>query len=277
VRLLGLLFLFSLVPSAGPAVLVVHDGDSAPYRKAVDGVKQATASVEQVASDDPALAARLARDDGALVVALGPKAAAAVARSGRTSASAALLRAEDAPAGMSAVSFDVAPGIVAPWIKRAFPGRTRVIVLVRPDDTMRKDALRAAAAASGFRVELVDVADPRDAVAALVRALAVEARTSVVWLQPDPKLATRDTLPALVEAGLRARVPTVGFSAYLLRAGALAAVRLDFAAMGEEAARRAAGKPARPPDAWATLEVNGRLAERLGVTVGAGAGVEVNR
>lgn len=270
------LCLLTLLPAAAPVVVVVQDGDSRPYREALAGVARAAARVEAVKSDDPSLAGRLARDDGAVFVALGPKAARALARAHKSAAAATLLRAGDAPEGVSSVALDLPPDLVARWIKRAFPGRTRVIVPVGVGAAAAA-GLVAACDAVGLEAVVVEVADPRDAVPAVTRALATDARRSVLWLQPDKRVAGADGLSALVEAGLRARVPTVGFSAYLLRAGALAAVELDFAAMGEEAARRAAGAAPRAASAWAHLAVNARLAERLGVAVGDGEGVEVTR
>jgi hypothetical protein len=160
-------------------------------------------------------------------------------------------------------------------VARGFPGRTRVIVLRDPARRADDEALRGAAAAAGLTLVLVDVASPGEAVPAFVAALRAPGPPSILLALPDTTVLTADTVAPLSQAALSARVPLVGTSGYFLKIGAVAAVVVDGAGAARAALAVARGE-GRPPTRVSML-VDGRLAQRLGIPVRAGDGIEVRR
>ena len=268
-------------PVAGPAAatpitraLVVFDRDAGPARAALVALARVL-PVDKLSVDAPDLAARLAaRAPGTVALALGPRAAAKIAAS-RAPRAAALVRAAEAPASVPAVVLEAPLAAALPVLARTFPGRTRVLVVGRVVDAA--PALAAAARAAGLTIEVVAAPRADVAVPALERALATDRRRTIVWLAPDAEVVTGDVVAPLVRAALAARVPLIGFSRYFLSAGALGAVSVDYGAASTRALTlaSAAGAPHEPPST--TLVVDGRRAERLGVVVKGGPGVEVSR
>lgn len=270
-------------PSPHRHVVVLADKRTRPFREAMTALSAAAVDVETV--DAAAIAARLAKPlrDGEVFVALGPQAASLLAKTSHRGA-AAIVRASEAPGGIPAVGVEVPPEAQLPWIRQAFPGRTRVLVLRKPGALDEAALIRAE---PRFRFVFVDVESPTTAVFALERALQTDRGKSLVWLLPDPAVITANTIAPLSQAALSARVPVVGFSAYFLRVGALAAVEVDFGQMARAALDLAARAPARlqgesstslkvkevhaPPGAH--LRVNATLAARLGIVVREGRGV----
>jgi len=181
---------------------------------------------------------------------------------------------------LSSVVVDVAFTEQLAWIAHAFPGRPRVVI--PRHGTVHDAALTDAARAAGVELQLVDVRAPGEAVPAVQAALRKSG--AIVLLIPDPVVVTADTIAPLAKTALDARAPLVGFASYFLRVGALAAVSFDTTDMARAAlalARAdttggASGAIVKgPPNA--KLVVDGKLAERLGVTVRAGANIEVKR
>ena len=274
--LVALLGLIAAPPLAGTRVAVIADDGSRPYEDAIQGLTDAGATVERWKATDRDLGARLRKPEGRTVLALGPKSAALLARSGTGPRAALVPRARDAPAGLAAVTLEIPFGRQLAWLASAFPDRRRVLV-VRGDKAADPE-LRGAARQAGFTLELADVARAGEAVPAAQAVLQRGRRGAILWLLPDPIAVTADTLSPLLQTSLAYRVPSVGFSRYFLRAGALAAVVVDYRAAALQAVALArAGEARVEPAAAARLVVDGRLAERLGIAVGAGAGIEVNR
>jgi ABC-type uncharacterized transport system substrate-binding protein len=218
-------------------------------------------------------------------LAAGPKSARALASwSPSTTApkrAAFLVKSADAPANIAAVSLDAPLAQQMAWLKSAFPGRSRVIV---PRSDAHGDAeIKDAAQKAGLTLALVDVKSPGEAVPAVDDALKKSSTPSMILLVPDAVAVTPDTVAPLVQDALSLRTPVVGFSTYFLKVGAIAAVAVDAAAMAKQAIALAVSQ-ASPAASVAVvapesghLVVDGRLAERLGVAVRDGAGVEVRR
>lgn len=265
-------------PLAGTRVVVLCDDSTRPYVETIRGLELAGATVEQFRVDDQRLRLRYRRDDAALTLwlALGPRSARALAKAAPGPRGAALLTGREVPSGMPALTLD--PPL--PWllgrVGTAFPGRRRLIVVRRKGAAVRDEEVLAAARGAGFRLELHSAANPGEAVPALEEALRRDRRGAIVLLLPDPNVVTADSIAPLAVSGLAFRVPVVGFSGYFLRAGALAAVAVDYRALGVEALSliRAGNNVSATPFA-ARLVVDGRLAERLGIVVATGDGVEV--
>ncbi len=277
-------------PTLAPSrVLVVADKKTRPYREATAGVTGNVAGGAKNVEVVPVAkaAARMMGPPvaGEIVIALGPKSASMLAKSSKRGA-AALVRRSEAPPRIPSVTVDVPPTEQIPWIRQAFPGRSRVVILQGKAD-LDVEALRALAPTLRFSVVAVD--RPENAVFALKRALEVDRDRTVVWLLPDSGVITANTIGPLAQQALSARVPIVGFSGYFLRVGALAAVQTDYRKMGS-AALATAQHPGphlqidksrtiktdkrvvlSPPGAF--LAVNAKLAARLGIAVRDGKGV----
>lgn len=215
-------------------------------------------------------------DDDALWLALGKGAAPALAAATPRKRAALLVRTGEA-AGLASVTLDVPIDTQLGWLAAAFPGRARVLVPRRPVAVVDA-ALRSGAAAHGLHLELVDVQGAGETVPALQAALRRSGAPSLIFLVPDSTAITADTLAPLAQTALEARAPLVGFSSYFLRIGALAAVVSDVGAAARQAAGLAlAGVAVEEAPRGARLQVDGRLAERLGVAVREAPGVEVRR
>lgn len=265
------------------SVVILADKNTRPYREAARGIQGAGLVVENVplAKARARLSAPAAA--GEIFVALGPKSAKLLSQSPKSGA-AALIRSSEVPARIPSVTVDVPAPLQLPWISRAFPGRTRVVVL-RGKTEIDEGALKTAA--PHLRFVVVNVDKPESAVFALERALEVDRGRTVVWLLPDPQVITANTIGPLAQQALSARVPVVGFSGYFLRVGALAAVETNYEKMGRAALDAAvtrfeksedievtspASKMAIAPPG-AVLAVNAKLAARLGIAVRDGNGV----
>jgi putative ABC transport system substrate-binding protein len=167
------------------------------------------------------------------------------------------------------ISMYVSPAVQAATVRALLPKAKRVGVLY---DAAISEALvaecDAAAATVGLTLVREAVASRKD-VAAAARSLFRQA--DVVWLIPDTTVLSADTFKFLVQISLETKVPLVGFSEGMTRAGALLSVEAEHAAMGKKAAdlaRRILGG-ARPriesPDA--SISLNIKSAQLLGVNV----------
>jgi ABC-type uncharacterized transport system substrate-binding protein len=222
--------------------------------------------------------------DDVVVLAVGKKSARAVALSPITHKAALFVSHADAPPNLAAVVVDVPFADQLAWIAHALPGRSRVVVARHSARGPVVDpTLKAAAAAAGLTLLLVDVAAPGEAVPAVAAALDRPGARAVLLLLADDAVVTADTIAPLMQAAFRSRTPVVGFSSYFAKVGAVAVVTTDAAVMANEAialaisAAPGAATIAHVSSASAGLLVDGRLAERLGIPVTDGPHIEVRR
>ncbi len=264
--------------STAPIVLLA-DRDTRAYKQAAQGIADAGRPMQRRDPADPSTAALLLQpDDGRTWIAMGPRSARLLASATPRARAALLLRRNQVPEGLAAVTLQVPYARQLAWIRQAFPGRYRIVVLRKPGGSVDDAALRSAAKALDLGLVLADVSSGGDAVPALETALRERRGSTLLLLLPDPVAVSTDTVAPLIQTALAARAPVVGFSDYFLRVGALAAVALDYRACGRQALVLATeAEPRSAPPATARLLVDGRLAERLGITVEAGPGVEVRR
>jgi ABC-type uncharacterized transport system substrate-binding protein len=264
----ALLLCLAGAPAQPSRVVVIEDAPSKLVDEAVAGLIKDGKSVEV-----RALGAPLVDAADTFFLAAGPKSAQALASSTMQQRAAFLVKASDAPATLASVALDAPLSSQLQWVKLAFPGRARVIV---PRSSGAADAaLTNAAQAAGLALVLVDVKSPGEAVPAVMDALKKSGGPAVILLVPDPVAVTPDTVAPLVQSALADRAPVVGFSTYFLKVGALAAVATDAPDMARQAL--AATSPGAQAPKSGHLVVDGRLAERLGVSVHDGPGVEVRR
>ncbi|MFH1810222.1 MAG: hypothetical protein ABIJ09_15860 [Pseudomonadota bacterium] len=282
---LCLVFAADVTPASQPApargpVVVLADRDTRAYKEARAGIEAAAGRpVLLVNSSETERWHQLQRSHGdATWLALGPRATALLKSSPHPRRAALLVQQQEIPPGLAAVPLELPYAQQVAWLKTGFPGRLRLVVLRQPGGPVDDEALRQAAQAAELDLVLVDVRRSGDAVPALEGALRDRRHSSLLWVLPDPVAVSTDTVAPLVQAALAARVPVVGFSDYFLRVGALGAVVVDYRAVGSQAYGMARDlATSTQAAASAHLEVDGRLAERLGIAVDSGPGVQVRR
>jgi ABC-type uncharacterized transport system substrate-binding protein len=262
----------------GARLVIVSDGDSRPFQEAAAGAESSGIPSERYALADVRLAARVQKaGDDDVWIALGPRAAAWMVGVKSVHRAAALVRSNEIPTGLPGVSLEVPLEKQAQWLKTAFPGRRRLVVLRSAEFGAAQDAaITSAARAAGFTLSLGEAANAGEAVPALEAALRQGSGPALVWLLPDNRSITSDSVAPLIQEALSRRIPVVGFSPYFLRVGAVAAVSVDYAGLGKQAVVLAqSGQVLRQPPAPARLVVDEKLAQRLGVVVAGGDGVEL--
>jgi hypothetical protein len=273
------------LPGSAARVAVVLSDDSEPYREVYHAVRthlgDATHSVE------PAYAATLppsAVRDAGLVVAVGVRAAEAIAGvSGRPPVLAVLVpRTWYLQTGrqrlgadqhvVSAIYLDQPFDRQAKLIREALPEARRVGVVISAEQAWLAAELGSALRAQQLAlVEQTIAADTR-----LIRPLeAVLGDADVLLAVPDAQVFNRNTAQSLFLTSYRYRVPVVGYSASLTRAGALVSLHSSPAQIGRHAAewvrqalrsgtRRVPG-PAYP--AYYSVSVNAQVARSLGIVL----------
>ena len=262
----------------GARLLIVMDGDGRPFQEAASGAETAGLPAERYALTDARLPARLQKataDD--VWLAVGPKAALWLATVKSSKRAAVLVRTSEIPPQLAGVSLEVPLEKQAQWLKTAFPGRRRLVAIRSAAFGAQHDAeVNQAARAAGFTLSLGEAASAGEVVPALEAALRQGSGPAVVWLLPDNSAITADSVAPLIQEALARRIPVVGFSAYFLRVGAVAAVTVDYGGLGKQAALLAqsgTGQHAAPMAARLVVDV--KLAQRLGIVVAAGDGVEL--
>jgi hypothetical protein len=188
------------------------------------------------------------------------------------------VRRAEVPPELAAVAFETPLEAQLRWVKTAFPGRRRIVVLGAPQ-AVGLDASRMIGLGKEIGLELEPVAPraPSEIVFALSDALRRDSRPALVLLLPDKDAFRTEMLGPLLQAALDARAPAIGFLATFLNMGAIAAVATDPRALALQAVELARSKKATVVPPAAHLVVDGRLAERLGIPVAGGPGIEVER
>lgn len=172
---------------------------------------------------------------------------------------------------LTAVFIDPAPAKFFELLRKALPTAKRVGVLAGPvTDTLLPDVRKAAA-----QQALSVVAASTQAVGGeIYPALKLVLSDSDVLLAlPEPSVYSSETLPRILLATYRARIPMVGFAPGYLTAGAVAALYVTPAQVVRETAlkalawsRRSDWGPARAPREL-TVGINTRVAESLGLSL----------
>lgn len=283
--LLAMLWLASLAPHALAArVTVVLSDDSAPYQEIYQVIRVMLADAGHEVGRAYAEGFR----DGTLespqlTLAVGVRAAEAVAEtSGRSPVLAVLVprswfaktgRGRLADGGrrqVSAIYIDQPFERQARLARLAFPEARRVGVLLSGDEAALLDDLTSAFAAQ--RLELV-----KQTVAADTRLItpleSVLAESDVLLALPDPLVFNRNTAQSVFLTTYRYRIPVLGYSQSLTRAGALLSLHSSPAQVGRQAAewvRQALqGETPRLPapayPAYFSVSVNQQVARSLGI------------
>ncbi len=153
-------------------------------------------------------------------------------------------------------------------IAEVFPGSNRVGVVISPENAGLARTLQLEASRRQWTLNLENV-DAADEVAAALRR--VLADSDVLLLVPDALVINAANAQNVLLTTYRYRVPVVGFSQGLTKAGAVASLYSSPAQIGRQGAQMAArwletGELAPPqPAAEFSLSINRHVARSLGV------------
>jgi len=168
---------------------------------------------------------------------------------------------------------NVAPEAWLLAIKRLFPGTKRVGLLFDPrhSGSFVGEAARAAPAA-GLVLKRAELGGADEVPKALN---ALRESVDVLWMLPDPVVASAPVVEYLVRFSIQHRIPIMTFSRKYLELGAVASLDMDPYDMGVQAAEmanriaRGADKPMNAYARKTRLSVNRNAAGKMGVVLGA--------
>ena len=267
--------------SASPAACetaVVVSADLKPYQDVLRGIRDASVcTVREVKLRDGDVGEWVRRRSPAAVVAIGTEAFRTVLPLTELPVVHVMVIpsvVERSPsANLSGVSMTIAPAAWLSAIKRVFPGAKRIGLLFDPRNTgpFVADAVRAAPAA-GLTLKTAELGGADDVPKALH---ALRDSVDVLWMLPDPAVASAPVVEYLVRFSIQHRIPIMTFSRKYLELGAVASLDMDPYDMGIQAAELAAriarggNRPARVYARKTKLFVNRSAAGKMGVVIGA--------
>lgn len=170
--------------------------------------------------------------------------------------------------GATAIHAEPSPDQQMRLIASLYKRQVVVGMLISPQAAQLEPLLRQAASDNGLRLQAVHV-EPG---AGLTRSLNRLGSVTVLLIQPDSTLFTQASLRELLESTYRRRLPVIGFSAELVRAGTLASAHSSIDDTLEQLGRLldpiAAGQlpPPRYPSYW-RVAVNDNVARSLDIVV----------
>lgn len=272
-------------PSMAAGVLVLMSDKSAPYQEVADSfrmhLQRERPSVNVAVENSLARAADDLSADTRLLVSVGMKATrAALALDTRIPVLAVLVPREGFDAlvypdkgesrQISAIYLDQPYSRQLALIRRVFPARERIGVLLREQDRQKLDALSAAARLQ--KVQLVSelIPDGGKIVPSLERLLAA---SDLLLVLPDALLYNKNDIQGVLLTSYHYRDPVVGYSLALERAGAIMALYSKPAQIGYQAAEAAmrslhTGTLAAPQyPKYFTVSVNQQVARSLNISV----------
>jgi len=278
-------------PAAAPkTVCILFSRDIPPYREAAEGAKAGLekagpyrcVEVVMTGQNTEELTKRIMQTKPDLVLTLGTEATKTAsmqvenvpivfAMVANPVDSGILPRKPSPDQQMAGVTTDVAPARQFEFLKQAVPGAKRIAVIYCPQYTEATVAAGEKAAKAGglelvrFPVEPYRVDDALDKLS--------KETVDAVWTVTDPGVMVTATARRILTFALKAKVPVIGFSPAMVRAGALMGFGIDNKAIGVQAGAVAAAvlkgkKPAEfnlvyPADV--TLILNSVVAQRIEV------------
>jgi hypothetical protein len=213
-------------------VLLVLSESSAIYRQVADSFQQSLAGkhalqvrlLEEMRPADWAAA----NEPSVLIVAVGSRAVRAVPESDHRGSVLALMvsrasleTAPRDPTRHAAVIFDPPPERYFAFTRRLLPTAKRIGVIVSSDDGGNYQGYASAAARAGLSLVTEQVQVQEDVPKALQNLLPT---VDVLLLAPDPVVVNERTARLILMASYRHKVPVIGYSMGLARAGAVGAL-----------------------------------------------------
>jgi ABC-type uncharacterized transport system substrate-binding protein len=133
---------------------------------------------------------------------------------------------------VASITLDVPPAAVLTRLKQLYPKRNRIAVIRGPALPAAGAArLEAIARSQGYQVQIFDCPGPKELLDTLG---SLRERFDFVWCLPDSTLYQGPTVSAVILAAIRYRVPLIGFSEGLVRAGALVGFYPDYRDIGRQ-------------------------------------------
>ncbi len=282
-------FLATLMLLAAPTfaappgeVAVICDQEIAPYRALLEGLKSACDCTVRVISPQEigpeGLEVRLMAAGVRAVVAVGEQGRSAVEGLRNLPVLLTMIPQVQpwvaARANRYGVDMVRSPRLHLETLRRVFPWAKRIGLFFDPAQS-GKYVLEARKEAAALGVSLVtrEVMHPDE----LPRRLAeLRQLVDVIWLQPDSTVLQADNLNVLLLASFESHIPLYGFARKYVELGAIAAVHLDPAALGEQVAGMIQRVSAIPADAdgirWeyargAQLVLNQKVARKMGIVL----------
>jgi putative ABC transport system substrate-binding protein len=257
------------------AVVVLRTSEMGAYKAVEAGFAAALGQgVQSIGLAEPDGKARFesARAGAKLVFAIGPDAARAAANGSNGLMLATLvpsLQAAGLPKDAPVVPMFVSATRQARTLRAVLPAAKAVGLLYDPRASKALAAeCEAAAAAVGLKLERAEVTS-RAEVAEAMRALV--GKVDALWLVPDPTVISADTFKLLMQITLASKLPVMGFTAGMAKAGALLAMEASHEEIGRHAAEAAlrvlAGQPAAIEGCDGALYLNAKVAEMVGVSL----------
>ncbi len=256
-------------------IVAVLSSDAAPYAAAAEGLRKGLAGVDTVravplaSADVNALAA-----SGARLVAIGGPAAARFLKDlPATSDFYYCMISDPAAIGLTAdqrsrgITTEVPIEAQVRLMKSAAPHAKRIGAL---HDSRNAGSLASATALRAalepeYELVLVDVSRHTSVAAALDALLAT--KVDLIWTSADSAVYDAAVLRAVLLAGVRANVPVLGFSAPMVKAGALVGTGIDPRDQGEDLAAIIIAGPSKTPvgpqPPRVRIAVNTLVAEKL--------------
>ena len=267
-------------------VAILKTADLAAYNQAVAGFKaampSATTFVEYDMKGDLARGQNLARkirtSDAALLFAVGVKAA-QVAKLEVTDIPVVFCMVLDPDkhdlkaANVTGVRLEVPIERQLNTIRTVLPSLKRLGVLYDPEKTgPLVEAARRQARSMGVELIVRQVRTDKD-VPGTLRMLLLQ--VDALWLIPDSTVVTEATLKYVMSTALDSNLPVIGFSAELVRSGALLGMSVNYEDVGQQAgllAKKILNDQAGPfSDTYfperLRLSLNLKVAKFLGITI----------
>ncbi|MEN8142951.1 MAG: ABC transporter substrate binding protein, partial [Thermodesulfobacteriota bacterium] len=179
-------------------------------------------------------------------------------------------------AKITGIEMTIPPARQLAMIAEALPAVKRVGVI--HSQAGSNDFVREAASFAALRgLELLseEAKNPRQ-IPGLLAGMA--GRVDAFWMLPDPAVTTASTLEAMLHFSVDNQIPLLAFADKYLELGAVMALSFDVYEMGVQAgrlARRVAAAPhkipASEPPARINLQLNSKVAARMGVMVNTAA------
>ncbi len=257
-------------------ILIVRSSELAPYQKTeaafVRAVGLPTRTLTTAQLKEGGRALREALDKAPLVLALGPDAAAAVtAAAPRAPVLHALVPNAGRIDGLehsTGIPLHIPEDRGIALVQSLVPAAKKVGVLFDPAQSeQRVEALGRASAAAGLTLVPLRVSSRGEVVSSVQSLLP---QVDVLLLIPDTTIISVETFRYMLVRTLDARIPLVGFSEAMVKAGALGGLVAEYEEMGTlaaETARRLLAKQPLPDSVLrGKLYLNAKTAAALGVT-----------
>lgn len=273
--------------AAGPRVVVARSSDLGPYvvlEKAFIGALGQPADSISLAAPDGKARLKAALDSGAaLMLAIGPDAARAAGELKPSCPTVAALVPDTGKTGMDAgtpvVPMFVPPARQLKAVRAALPAAKKLGILFDPSVSRALvGECEGAARAAGLTLVKKEVTSRKD-VAGAARELV--GMVDAIWLIPDTTVISGESFKFIMLTALGAKVPVVGFSEGMSKAGAVVSVEAEYAEMGVKAARVAqkllSGQGGAPEAPEGAIYLNAKSAGLLGLSVSADVRAQATR